>query len=77
MRPSREHAGGRPGGVAARTHCEHIRVGAVQPGEGHELVAALDPLQGIEYVWLELDPGIRRAFVPQPRRLLRRVAGEP
>jgi hypothetical protein len=42
---------------------EHVPVRPVEPGQDQELVADPDALQRIEYVGLEVDPGVGRTLV--------------
>jgi hypothetical protein len=50
-------------GIVARPGLQHVALAAVEPGEDEDLVADLDPVQGLNQIGLEDDPRLGRPLV--------------
>ncbi|GAA3115692.1 hypothetical protein JOF29_003891 [Kribbella aluminosa] len=64
-----EDTGRRSARVAARMHLLHTPIRSIEPGDENELVAGSNIREGLPNRRVEHDPGVRRTFIPLPRRI--------
>ena len=65
-----EHPPLRGGRIVARMYPQDVSAGAVEPGEQQQLVTGADAVEALDHRRVELEPGVRGAFVALLRRPL-------